>query len=523
MKILFLIIPILLQAVTFKVASYNVENLFDLKYSGKEYREYVPNSSQGWNRYTYQKKLSNISKVIYDLNADIIGLEEIESRQALLDLKKALKRRGAEYKYLAIADRKNTTVKTALLSKYKIIKTREIRVSFKDSYRNILEVHIDIDGKELIVFVNHWKSKTAPESERVKYAKALRRRLNELKDSAEYIIMGDFNSNYNENITFLRKKRLNNTHGKTGINDILKTFSKGKEVTVKELKKDCTLLYNLWLELPYKERFSYLYQGRKNTMDNMLVPCSMFNGRDIEYVKNSFGVFKPSYLFKRGSINRWERKFGYGKFTGNGYSDHLPIYAYFTTDKDKKSFPQKIARKKIYQESTIANLYKSPYIVKPVLIKDAAVIYKDKSGVVVKKINDRAVYIFHYNRLFKKGYLYDIVVKETRRYKGNLEVSSIVSATRGKRVKNLSDYYLHYKKGLDISNPKYQNEVLYSISGVYKNHYLRYAKDKKIRIFFRIKDWHIADNTHIKLRNVRIIRYNRENEILVEKKRSIIK
>ena len=72
-----------LHAQDFKVASYNVENLFDLKHDGTEYREYIPNTKSNWNKKTYNIKLKNISKVINELDADIIALQEIESKKAL--------------------------------------------------------------------------------------------------------------------------------------------------------------------------------------------------------------------------------------------------------------------------------------------------------------------------------------------------------------------------------------------------------------------------------------------------------
>ena len=523
MKILLLILPIFLQALTFKVASYNVENLFDLSYSGKEYREYVPNSSQGWNRYTYQKKLSNISKVLYDLKADIVGLEEIESKRALLDLKRAIKRRGLDYRYFAIANKKQSTVKTAILSRYEIKKVRYIRVSFSDSYRDILEAHIVVDGKELIVFVNHWKSKTAPESERIKYAKALKRRLSEIPKDQPYIILGDFNSNYNENITFLNDRRLNNTHGKTGIDTVLKTVVDGKFVTRDMIERRCDVLYNLWLELPYRDRFSYLYQGRKNTMDNMILPCSMFDKKGIDYIKNSFNVFKASYLFRNGSINRWVRRRGYGKFTGEGYSDHLPIYAFFTTTGTSKRVFQIVEPKTNFKSVPISYLYEVEYLTKPVAIKDAAVIAKYKSGAIIKQKNDRAVYLFRLNRLLKKGYLYDFVVKKISRYKGNLEIDSIASATRNGRVDDLNSYYLHYKRGMDLSLEKYQNEVIYKISGEYRDRFLYYAPGKKIRVFNRVKNLYLKNNTHLRLKKVRIAGYKGHNEIVIEFKREVLK
>lgn len=88
------------------VATYNVENLFDLENDGYEYDEYVPNSFSEWNEKNYKIKLQNISKVIKDINPDIIAIEEIESLQALKDLKFTLQRNGLYYQYYQIIDKK---------------------------------------------------------------------------------------------------------------------------------------------------------------------------------------------------------------------------------------------------------------------------------------------------------------------------------------------------------------------------------------------------------------------------------
>ena len=93
-----------------KIASYNVENLFDLNYNGHEYEQYIPNTSWKWNRDTYRKKLKNISKVIVDMDPDIIALQEIESLQALKDLRAQVQRDGLYLPYYAIASAKDTTV-----------------------------------------------------------------------------------------------------------------------------------------------------------------------------------------------------------------------------------------------------------------------------------------------------------------------------------------------------------------------------------------------------------------------------
>lgn len=315
-------------AVDFRVASYNVENLFDLKYEGNEYKEYIPNTAYGWNRKAYNIKLRNIAKVIKEIDADIIALQEVESRDALHDL-----RRHLNYRYFLISDKKDSSIQNAILSKYKISYSQELPIQ-KRGYRNILEVHIKIQYKTLILFINHWKSKAGAESGRIISARVLKKRLDNLNKKSEFILLGDFNSNYNEFKTFKKKRRLNDTDGITGINHILKTVKNGKIVTWDIFKSQNSreLLYNLWLDVGKKERWSHIYHSNRGSLDNMIISKTLANNRDIEYKKNSFNHFSPDWLFYRRTINRWQisRKQP-RRHLLKGYSDHLPIYADFSS------------------------------------------------------------------------------------------------------------------------------------------------------------------------------------------------
>jgi ribosome-associated toxin RatA of RatAB toxin-antitoxin module len=58
-----------IEARTFKVVSYNVENLFDLNKDGTEYTEYIPNTGYGWTKNILDIKVANIAEVIKDLGA----------------------------------------------------------------------------------------------------------------------------------------------------------------------------------------------------------------------------------------------------------------------------------------------------------------------------------------------------------------------------------------------------------------------------------------------------------------------
>ncbi len=312
-----------------KIASYNVENLFDLYYDGNEYSEYIPNTTWQWNQKNYKKKLDNIARVIVDMQPDIIALQEIESLRALKDLQKTLTQKGLYFKYHAIADAKKSTVKTALLSRYPIQAKKEIRVSQNRRYRNILEVKVMIDKKPLYLFVNHWKAKSGPESMRVHSAKALKKRLDRL-GSTPYLLVGDFNSDYEENKIFLKKRKHNDTKGITGINHVLKTFEDNQPVTLGKLKTCPYCTYNLWYELPKKERWTHIYRKQHDALDSIIISPTLSDAKGIEYIEESFARFTPGYLFKGKKIYRWQQSRKHPKHhLGKGYSDHLPIYAEF--------------------------------------------------------------------------------------------------------------------------------------------------------------------------------------------------
>lgn len=333
MRILFLLALILslLGGVEVKIATYNVENLFDMNYDGTEYEEYIPNGDWGWTDEMYRAKLHNTATVIREIGADIIGLQEIESETALKDLKAEINRQGFYYPYYAFAKTRNSAVNVALLSRYPIQSALKHPINYSGKYRDILEAKIIIDGKPLRIFVNHWKSKSGPESERIACAKRLLQRLNELPKDDPYILVGDFNSHYEEHKTFLKSRKLNNTDGITGINHILHTIDEeGNPITYEALKNTQGSRYNLWYDLDKEKRWSHQFRGHGEGLDNIIIPHALADGIGIEYVEGSFERYSPDYLFEKGKVYRWQQSRRYPKHhLGEGYSDHLPVFALF--------------------------------------------------------------------------------------------------------------------------------------------------------------------------------------------------
>ena len=312
-----------------KIATYNVENLFDLQRSGHEYKEFIPYSKSNWNKKTYKIKLQNIAKVIKDIDADIIALQEIESFQALKDLRHTLKQKGLYYQYYKIANNKSTTIKVAVLSKIPFVYTREVGVTSSYKYRNILEVKFKINHQDIYLFINHWKAKSGPESKRIISAKALRKRIQTLGYDKNIILVGDFNSHYEEYKLFKRNRRLNDTNGRTGINDVLRTKAQQKSsYHVEYLKNN---FYNLWYDANEKNRYSYIYRSKKEALDSIIISQSLLHDNNsIHYKHNSIHSFKADYLLKKRRIYRWQmsRKKP-RKHKGKGYSDHLGVIAKF--------------------------------------------------------------------------------------------------------------------------------------------------------------------------------------------------
>jgi len=375
-----------LGATDFKVASYNLENLFDLTLNGNEYRQYIPNR-HGWNSKTLKIKLRNLSEVICEIDADIIALQEVENREALLLLQKSLKYYGCNYQYSATTAKNTSSVQVALLSRFKIYSRKTIEVP-KEGYRDILEVKFNIDGKPLYIFVNHWKSKRGGRVSLLS-GRVLKDRLKNMV-GREYIVIGDFNSNYNE-------KRL--------------TASLNSSRRLCNLDNNSN--YNLWYQLPIYQRWSYNFYGKKEGLDNIIISSTLLDGKNIDYIKGSFNRFKPNYLFhKRGYILRWQYKSG--RHIGVGYSDHLPIYASFST---KKRFEYPNCN--IYS-GNISKL-KAEDVKLPIRLKAVEVIRVQKSSAYIRD-GSGEIKIFGIDKRVRVGEILDIVIYRLTTYNSELEI-----------------------------------------------------------------------------------------------------
>lgn len=318
----------------FFVASWNVENLFDIYDDPqKDDNEFLPNSDKQWDSTKYLQKLENLSQIICGMNnnkgPDILGLVEVENKQVLIDLVSVIEKKiSKKYEIVHTESLDARGIDNALIFNKELFKFEELkplRVDLgegeKDT-RYILRVHLNLKGikkdDELFVYVNHWPSRRGGEdvSEklRIDAANVLSNDINELNSKKErnVIIVGDFNDEpFNKSI-----------------NEVLKA----KSIDSSEIKD--VKLINLAAKLKVQKQGSFMYKQEWNMLDQMIISKKLFNKKGLEYVQDSFQIIKPEVMVTKDGKYKDSPipTFGGKKYLG-GYSDHFPvggIFIYFS-------------------------------------------------------------------------------------------------------------------------------------------------------------------------------------------------
>jgi hypothetical protein len=319
---------------TLTVMSYNVENLFDMKDDGREYPEYKPDACN-WTINTFTAKLNNIASVIAAVDPQIAVLVEVENENTVRELSRACSERKCVFPYFAIGDqRSGSNTRPVIMSRLPILWERSFgMVSGMPHERPMLEAAVFCGRDTLLVYACHWPSKKNPESSRVERARLLSARLSALPASQDFIVAGDFNENFDESETF-RTSGLDDTQGETGVNHILGTMLSrpaqfARYVRPKDLVHPHSQgLFDPWGDVPEHQRFSAVFQGRRETPDHVLLPASLFDDKGFSYIDNSLSPFTwNGRLLKDGVPFRWQMRYAkQGRMhAGDGYSDHLPL------------------------------------------------------------------------------------------------------------------------------------------------------------------------------------------------------
>jgi endonuclease/exonuclease/phosphatase family metal-dependent hydrolase len=323
---------------TLTVMSWNVEALFDLVDDGSEFPEYKPDPFN-WNADMHRRKLENTASVIAAAAPDIAVLCEVENENVTAELQSALRKSGHPFPYHAIGSTPNpTNTCPVVISRFPIRSTlgHGIPQCGRYSTRNILEADIAVGHYVLKIFAMHWPSKSHEEEDRVAVATVLAARLSELAPHTDYLLMGDFNTDYDdaEKVFTVNQTVVSGT---VGMPHLLHTVRSApcrpvEYVTESNLISSVTSgsHYDPWLELPDEHRFCYRFKGRNSTLDHILLPAALYDSIGLSYLDNSFSVFTwNGRLLVDGAPFRWKLRRDRSGFrhVGEGYSDHLPIMA----------------------------------------------------------------------------------------------------------------------------------------------------------------------------------------------------
>ncbi|HPE93068.1 MAG TPA: endonuclease/exonuclease/phosphatase family protein [Sphaerochaeta sp.] len=175
---------------TFRVLSYNVQNLFDARLDGGEYPEYQ--DPKVWNDRSYRMRLETLSKVLLSeklLSPDVIILQEVEGPRVVEDLLSLhLGRKG--YRWYAVAKGTDAAISVAVISRHPIASST---VHASAGIRPVLEATICTEGGDISLFALHAKSQIGDGADlRLSLAKVVSRASYERAGSA-VLLCGDFN------------------------------------------------------------------------------------------------------------------------------------------------------------------------------------------------------------------------------------------------------------------------------------------------------------------------------------------
>jgi endonuclease/exonuclease/phosphatase family metal-dependent hydrolase len=193
-----------------RIATFNLENLFTRYDFGKNPDPTLPDGMTA-NPAAFvaggETDRQITAQAIQEVNADILGLQEVESLPAL-DAFAARYLPMMRYPHRILIDGFDPRrINVGLLSRYPIVGVRSYRNERNKAgtaylfSRDCLEAAVDVDGRMLVVYVNHFKSmiegrgathpRRKEQADRV--AQIVRDRWESARYEGNFIVLGDFN------------------------------------------------------------------------------------------------------------------------------------------------------------------------------------------------------------------------------------------------------------------------------------------------------------------------------------------
>ena len=308
---------------SFRIAFYNVENLFDtIDEPNKIDSEYMPNSSLKWNTQRYFAKLKNVSRVVEAMNfPTILGMAEVENKRVLNDLVAQPLLAPKNYGIVHFESPDERGIDVAMIYRkdnFEVKKQKTHAIKFptdNDKTRDILEVNgILRGGIELTVFVNHFPSRRggaeASEPKRVYVASVLRKAVDSLfqkNPNAHIVIMGDFNDNPDNN-------------------SLTKALGAAQWERSDAKSLPSNALYNMAWAIQKRGEGTEYYRGW-DVLDQIIVSGSFLKNNSKATTRDEETVFNADLVvFKDKAGNRLPNRTYTGPVYRGGFSDHFPVF-----------------------------------------------------------------------------------------------------------------------------------------------------------------------------------------------------
>ncbi len=313
-----------IPANSFSLVSWNVQTFFDGNKDGTEYSNFQ--KSQDWGEAAYKKRLEKLCAAINSINADIFVFEEIENSGILYDISNFLASKSwnsrKNWNYGAFSKNPGDSIGCAVLSKFPISKVTvhnlDVRTenSAQPSMRPLMKVEILFEGKIFCIFANHWKSKSggAEESEiwRNWQETLLVKKFIEQQEIPS-VACGDFNRDISE---FKRNYCASgNGNGKSAPeHENLQNIELRSTAGNSSAENMNVAVHSPWLDESgfLEEPGSYYYNENWERIDH--------------FFSNSKAALKDFEVLTEGEWcgENFIPK-PYRIYTGEGFSDHLPI------------------------------------------------------------------------------------------------------------------------------------------------------------------------------------------------------
>lgn len=303
------------------LAFWNVENLFDTEDDPAvaQDEEFTPLGPKKWNQERLQRKLGNLARLIRSMNdgkgPDLLGLAEVENRRVLELLVEQLRPLRRRYEIVHQDSPSGRGIDCAILYDAGVWDLNQARFHavrrIDPPTRDIVEVELrSAQAESLYVFVNHWPSRTHPDSDRIQAATTLRERLDKLfatSPGADAIVMGD----------------LNDFPDSPSVKGTLRGVADPKLAVAGRLYNAC------WPWFKNGEKGTYVYKDKWEVIDQVLLSPGLLDTQGWQWKPDSTEpvLVVTDQLFDPAGDPRPRpnRSFSGDRFHPSGYSDHLPI------------------------------------------------------------------------------------------------------------------------------------------------------------------------------------------------------